>query len=609
MIAWVIAGLVGVGVAAVQYGRPVTGWGWVVAALRTISVVIAVALVLDAPFGWATAPRVVPALDISASWGRAGDSAGYREAVRRFRALRRDSALVFGDSVRASGPAGAPPTPGDVRSTVRPVVDRALASGRPVAIITDGELDDPEALAALPAGSRVDVIAHGNVPDVAVTGLDAPRAVVDADSVIVGVTVAAGGAATQAGTLTVSLDGKPLATQALAPLEARAERTESVRIVVPAHDGLGVLRAVVTVPGDREARDDTLGAAMEISPAAGTVFVSTAPDYDARYALDVLRGAVALPTRGFFRVAPGQWRVDGTLTPVAEADVRKAAAGAPLVVLHGDTSVFGVPRGATRGSLALLPAIDVTPAGAGEWYATAAPPSPLAGALSGVPWDSLPPIDVGTAGDDAAGGPWWDGLTAARARRFDARAIVRGTTTGRRIVVVHASGLWQWRFRGGVAADAYAALWGGIFDWLAAERPDARAAVPEGGVLRAGDPVRWRRGPTSTDSVTRAVVVSRTTGRTDTLVLRFGQGTTTETAPLPSGVYDVRTTGGPSLLVVNQSREWLPNRSAVRAGPVGGGGALFGGGGPRLRSVWWVYVVLVGALCAEWISRRRLGLR
>jgi hypothetical protein len=259
--------------------------------------------------------------------------------------------------------------------------------------------------------------------------------------------------------------------------------------------------------------------------------------------------------------------------------------------------------------LALLPAIDVTPPSAGEWYATEAPPSPLAAALSGVPWDSLPPIDVSSAADDASGGPWWDGLVAARARRFDRRVVVRGTATGRRMVVVQASGLWQWRFRGGVAADAYAALWGGIFDWLAAERPDARAAVPADGVLRAGDRVRWRRGPASADSATRAVIVSRTTGRADTLVLRFGDGTTTETAPLAVGVYDVHTTGGPSVIVVNQSREWLPNRPVLRSGPIGGGGGLFGGSGPRLRSVWWVYLVLVGALCAEWISRRRLGLR
>jgi hypothetical protein len=228
-----------------------------------------------------------------------------------------------------------------------------------------------------------------------------------------------------------------------------------------------------------------------------------------------------------------------------------------------------------------------------------------------VPWDSLPPIDVSAADDTAPGGGWWDGLVTARARRSDRRVAVRGTVTGRRIVIVRASGLWQWRFRGGVAADAYAALWGGIFDWLAAERPDARAVVPADGVLRAGDPIRWRRGGGTAggDSIVRAVVEARGVGRADTLILRFGSGTMVETPSLAPGVYDVRATGGPSLLVVNPSREWLPSRPVLRSGPIGGGGGTSAGGGPRLRSVWWVYLVLVGALCAEWISRRRLGLR
>jgi hypothetical protein len=604
MLAWVVAGLVGVGVAAVQYGRPTRGWDGIVAGLRAVSVALAVALALDAPFGWSAAPRVIPALDVSASWRRAGDSVSYGVALGRFRGVRADTALVFGDSVR-SGPA--PAVPSDARSVVRPLVDRALAAGRPAVVITDGELDDPDALAALPAGSRVDVIPHPAVRDVAVTAIDAPRAVVDGDSIVVGVTVASGPSGAEAGTLTMTLDGHPLAVQPLAALDRGAERTETVRIVIPAHDGLGVLRAIATVAGEREPRDDTLGVAVEVSPAAGAVFVSTAPDYDARYALDVLRGAVALPTRGFFRVANGQWRVDGTLAPVTEADVRRAAASAPLVVLHGDTGVFGASRSATRGSLALLPAVEVTPPAAGEWYATDAPASPLAAALSGVPWDSLPPIDVSPAEADPSGA-WWDGLVAARARRFDRRVVVRGTLSGRRVVVVQASGLWQWRFRGGVAADAYAALWGGIFDWLAAERPDARAAVPTDGVVRAGDPVRWRRGPASGDSVVRAVVVPRGVGRADTLMLRFGGGTTVETPPLSPGVYDVQTAGGSSLIVVNPSREWLPNRPVLRSGPIGAGGGS-AASAARLRSVWWVYLVLVGALCAEWISRRRLGLR
>jgi hypothetical protein len=183
---------------------------------------------------------------------------------------------------------------------------------------------------------------------------------------------------------------------------------------------------------------------------------------------------------------------------------------------------------------------------------------------------------------------------------------VIGTLSGRRVVVVNATGLWRWRFRGGVAADAYAALWGGIFDWLSAERPDVRVALPVDGAVRAGEPVEWRRG-SGTDSVVTVVLSRRGASVADTVALHFGSGSQSESAPMARGVYDVRTTGGASLLVVNPSREWVPNRSRVKAGAIGGGAVA--GLATRVRALWWVYLALVGALCGEWIVRRSLGLR
>jgi hypothetical protein len=602
MLAWLIAIGVGAAVAIVQYGPPALGREAAVAALRAVSVTLLVALVLDAPIGWSRAARPLAVLDVSSSWRRQGDSALFTAARRRLDAIGGDSSVLFGDSARDAAPAA---VPGDRRSDVRAAVDRVLAAGRPAAIITDGELDDPAALAALPAGSRVELFPHPPAVDLAVLALDLPRDVVSGDTIAIRVTVAAGGLPTPAGTLALRLDDRSLGSRPVAPLAARAERTETIRVVVTGADGPAVLRAIAAVPGDREPRNDTLATTLEVSRAAGAVFVSTAPDYDARFALEILRGAVALPTRGFFRIAPGLWRVDGTLAAVADGEVRRAAADAPLVVLHGDTAIFGAPRVATHGSLALLPTVEVTPIGVGEWYASAPPASPLSAAIAGTPWDSLPPIDVSPVAP-APGG--WVGLRAARARRYESRAVVEGSLAGRRVVVVQASGLWRWRFRGGVAADAYASLWGGIFDWLAAERPDARAAIPADGAVRSGEPVRWRRG-TAADSAVRVVLVPRDGSAADSMELRFGSGVTVETAPRASGVYDVRTAGGASVLVVNPSREWLPNRPRVAAGSIGGAESSVGGGVPRLRALWWVYLLVVGVLSAEWLGRRRLGLR
>jgi hypothetical protein len=172
---------------------------------------------------------------------------------------------------------------------------------------------------------------------------------------------------------------------------------------------------------------------------------------------------------------------------------------------------------------------------------------------------------------------------------------------------VSGSGFWRWRFRGGVSADAYAALWGGIFDWLAAERADRRGAVPDEGSVRAGQAIRWRRG-SSVDSVVR-VVLHRARGTTaDTLRLHFVTGAAIqETPPLPAGTYDVTVPGGRTALVVNAAAELLPSRPRLQSGEVGRRAGA--DDARRARNVGWLYALAIALLCAEWIARRRAGLR
>jgi hypothetical protein len=315
----------------------------------------------------------------------------------------------------------------------------------------------------------------------------------------------------------------------------------------------------------------------------------------------VLRGAVSVPTRAYYQVIPGQWRIEGALSRVPVADVRRAMREAPLLVVHGDTAIFGPPRVATSGALAL---VSPPAESAGEWYAVAAPASPIAGALSGVAWDSLAPLEVSPNVPPGE----WEGLVTSRPRADARRVAITGTTRPRRVVVVGASGMWRWRFRGGTGADAYAALWGGIFDWLTAEPVDRRAAIVVDHLLRAGDPIRWRRG-TGTDSV--VTVIARRRGdeaRVDTIMLRFGaSGNVAESAPMPAGVYDLEMAGGAALLAVNASPELLPQPRTVAAGDVGG--AAVTGDAPRLRDWGFAYLIALGALCAEWLLRRRMGLR
>jgi hypothetical protein len=598
MSPWLLALGAGIVVAVIQYGwRELRGGSISIlaAVLRVLAVAIIVALLLDAPAARAKPVATWGALYASALMPRGVSTVllASRDSIRRIGA---ESVFVFGDSVRRLADASSPT---DQASLLRPVVERAIGAGHPLVVLTDGELDDPDAARQLPAGSRVVVVKHTIQQDLAVASLDVPRAIVSGDTVEIKVGVSAGSGGARAGSMAVSFEGKPVATSQIDSLPAFGERSISIKARLEGATGATLLRAIVSSAADAEHRNDTLTVAVDVSRAASAVFVSTSPDFDARYALAVLRGALGIPTRGFFRVAPGQWRVEGALTPISEADVRQAVKEAPVAIIHGDTAAFGPPRSVTLGPLALI----VTTATEGEWYPSAAPASPLAPALAGLVWDSLPPVGIATTPPNGA----WEGVIARRGRGDERKPILVGIDEPRRVAIVAASGLWRWRFRGGVASDAFTALWGSIFDWLAAERADRRAAVPDERLLRAGDPVRWRRG-SAADSVVAVTVRQRGATRVDSMTLRFSSGTNmVETPALAAGIYDITTRGGSAVLSVNPSREWLPRTPDVSAAGVRG--LVSADAAPRLRGAGWAYALAILFLCAEWVLRRRQGMR
>jgi hypothetical protein len=473
-------------------------------------------------------------------------------------------------------------------------------------VITDGELDDPDVVGTLPRGSRTVVIPCLPAPDVAVASLEAPRTLLAGDTVTAQITLMGGPRGGPPGTLELRLDATVLGSAPFEALGPYAERAIALRGVASGAERGGVLRAVIhsAGDGDLEPRNDTLAMGVDVSRSPAAVFVSTAPDYDAREAVAALRGVTSLPTRAYYRVAPGAWRTDATLARVEERAVKTAVADAPLVVLHGDTSVFGAPRSVTRGALLLFapPATDD-----GEWFAAAAPSSPLAPTLSALPFDSLPPISVSPSvpkGD-------WQGLIARRGGgggSDDRRVVLAGWDAPRHVAVLGAAGLWRWRFRGGARADAYGVLFGSLYDWLAAGRSDRRAVVPEAEPLRAGMPVRWRRGAPG-DSVVRVTITRRSaTGRVYSLTLRFTEGANVvESPPLAPGIYDARIPGGSAVIAVNASRELIPRRPTVSTGTIGGLPLI--GAASSVREIPWVWLLAIVLLCTEWVLRRRIGLR
>ena len=597
MLSWLIALLAGAGLAYGQYRLAGAVALRRLVVLRGVTFAIVVALLLDAPIGLSRAARQYVALDASASWMASGDSALWRRARAAADSVGGDTLLLVGDSVRAGTP---PVVPQDAATRVAPLVERALGAGRAVTLVTDGRVDDPERLADLPDGSHVVVVDGSSRRDAAVASLQGPSAAVTGDSLEFVAVIAAGGAGASPGTVDLAIDGVSQGTAKLDSLAPFAEREVRWRVSAGPKAGPRLVRVVVTTPGDGLARNDTLQAALDVAAGASAVFASTTPDFDARYALDVLRGTLAVPTRGYYRVAPGQWRVDGSLAAVTEEEVRRAVGEAPIVVLHGDTAAFGAPRAVTRGALALF---APPPSRGDEYYPTSAPPSPLLPVFSSLPWDSLPPLEVG----EAPGGTEWTGLVARRGRRLDERKVISGSSAPRRVVAITASGFWRWRFRGGRSADTFVSLWGALFDWMAGEATDLRGPRPAAAWIRVGEPVRWRRGGFK-DSAATVILKRRGGTKADTVRLSFvGGGSLAESPALAAGVYATRIGDVDGLLAVNESAEWVPRRPTVRAGAIGGGAAV--GRAPTARMAWWLYAIALAALCAEWILRRRIGLR
>lgn len=598
MTIWIAALIAGAAAVIVVYGlRPGSALTTLSAALRFIAVAGLVALILNAALGAARPAPAIVALDVSASWLRDGDSSRFRDALARARDEAGGDLLLFGDSLREErGDALAT----DDGSRVRPAVEQAMAEGRPLRIYTDGELEDAESLEQLVGGSGVVVVRADDSADIAIAELRVVRATVGGDTLDADVALISSARGGPPSRLTITLGDRVLTTLAVDSAGPYAERIVRTRVPVPNVTGAVIIGAAVAAAGDRVPSNDSLAVAVDVMPGAGAVVVSTSPDYDVRDLAAVLRGTVLLPTRGYYRVTPGRWRDEASLGEAPEDEVRRAAREAPLLVLHGDTSIFGDPRSLSRGSLLLVAA----PTGpTGEWYATGAPPSPMATALSGSPWDSLPPLEVAPV----SGSPAFEVLETRRSRRLERRVAAVGWERPKRTIVVPASGFWRWRFRGGAPASAQSAFWGSVIDWLAAERADNRAASPADGAVREGQPVRWRRG-LPTDTIVMVNLVRRGTNEQDSVTVRFTAGSLfAETPSRSAGVYDITTKGGSSVLVVNRSAEFLPRRPSVLEGDIGTGEALTDA--PRLRGIGWIFAIVILSLCVEWILRRRLGLR
>ncbi len=535
-------------------------------------------VLLDASLSMTAAPE---------QWRIASDSAHRLGRVRWF-----GDARPWTDSIPDRG-----------RSDLGTALQTAVSTGRRVVVVTDGELDGAGDIPAdLLASTGVVVLPRKVARDLALVEVSAPARATVGDSLEVSAEVRLNGAdSADSAAVTVMLGARVLGR---ARVRVEPGATVPVRLVaatrgIPA--GFHLLRVELTGAADAEPRDNARLVAVHLAATPGIVVLAAPGDWDARFLYRTLREVADLPVKGYVQLEADRWRDMDGLAEVGAATVQRAAKGADLLVVRGSADGMDATTGA-RGLLRWPDAV----AGAGEWYVSGAPVSPVAMAFLGAPVESLPPVTGGLA--LVAGAGDWVGLTAQQGRRGAARPVLLGRQAGkRREILVGAEGFWRWAFRGGPSADVYRTMVASSVAWLlAAPEEGAAEARAVRTVVEQGQPLVFERSRDSTTAL--AVSFDGPNGvRQDTL--RFG-GDGRAMLWMPPGTYRYRMAGprgGVGTVAVDTwSREWLARPVVARAQPMPSGAA----GARRTARDWpWLYALVLLALAAEWLARRRLGLR
>ncbi|MFP4624820.1 MAG: hypothetical protein ACLFRX_11620, partial [Gemmatimonadota bacterium] len=535
-------------------------------------------------------------------------------------------------------------------SRLAPALRAALESGAGrVVVVTDRAVED-EAEArrlAAEAGVPVEVRAVGERTPVnlGVAEVAAPTWVEAGEVVAIEAAVARlgeGRGEDDSVTVVLERDGRELdRTRVGVPAVGRTSPA-ALRFRPAAGEEVPVRLDVRVLPGGSARDDDVRSVYVRIAAEpAGVALISFRPDQEPRFLLPVLERALGLPARGWLAL-PGERYIrlgtEGEAGQVTgSATVRGALDGADLVVLHGireDSPPWA--RRVLRQARRLLvfpgdPAPEAVPWApsaprAGEWYLSAeVPASPVAALLAGMPTEELPPL---TGVREPGGVGAWSPVMARLARRGEeAPVVVVGVSGGRRVAVALADGYWRWAFAGPAGREVYDRTWAALAGWLMGDAGGAETIRPEPRVVHRGDPVRWVA-PAGADSaritawpdgpVPSDARVGAAAPATDTVVaVRAGAAAT---APLPAGHYRYearvvageagaagRAAAGP--FTVDAYSPELTRPAVALALESREDSVEPGRAGRPLHAMAWPYVLLVILLCAEWVVRRRVGLR
>lgn len=518
-------------------------------------------------------------------------------------------------------------------SRIVEAIEGARAAGADsLFLVTDGELEDREAgrrLAEQLGVGLTEVQVADPVRRTAVQSISIPRWVTAGDTFEVRARLVATEGGADSTRLVAELDGRTAAVERV-PTPGPGRTTEAVfRLAAEARtDSLAWVPLEVRVedvgePWDSAAR---LRAWIGVtSVARGAVLVSTSPDWEGRYLVPLLDRSVPGGARGFARLGPGSWIGTGSGNPalVEESAVRRAAEAATLLVIQG--SPAELPDWldqAARGTKSLLflvrgsGPVPGTPVSAsdpqpGEWFAvTPPPPGPVGASLLGVESGALPPL---TRLFGSAAGRFPVALEARLDRLDSPRpAVGLGTDGARRWAVVLGEGTWRWATRRGEGMALYRGLYEGIGRWLT-EREVSWPVELLDPAPRAGDSLLWRVAPGVRDLSLRLEEPGGNVLWSESVLEPAG---TLAGPPLRTGEARLVVTGSVSgdpfrlerPLHGNASREFVPRTTSpgLRSEPER---PVERGGDRPDRPPVWPFAVAVGLLSAEWLWRRRVGLK
>lgn len=579
-------------------------------------------------------------LDASSSMGVevAGTSSAWEEGLEKVRSSSTSDVLLVGDAPRLV-PASALDSlvPADPRSRLLPALQAAAQTGaRSVTLITDARLDDAiEVSRWLPRlGLALDVeIVGGETDNASIVRAWGPAWVEAGQPADISFELMAVGGGPDSLVVRV-LDGDAEVGRTVVPRPGPGRLTSgSLRVATGSEPG-PVRFDVALEPGDGVLEDDTRHVYMEVSALpAGIAVVSLRPDWETRFLYPVLDRAMGLPVRSYMRTG-GRWVEQGTSSraglAASEREVFEAVKRAELVVLHGvepavpepvvDSAVAAdrlllFPAG--TGSIPPIP-IPLPPPVTGDWYVSAQlPPSPIAAALAGVEVADVPPLTALRIPDPLPG--TWAAANVNRGRRGAAYPLALAGSDGRRRwVVALGEGYWTWAFRGGDSKATYERLWSALGRWLleGSVAVSGESAAPASRIIEAGRPVLW----SAPDPDSFRIQIAGWDGAPviDTVV-RVGPSDTASTGVVRPGRYRYTAANieDPTAAFTGEFTVEAPSTENIRVSAVTALSAPFAElretderlNDRPLHASPWPYILIVGLLCAEWVLRRRWGLR